>query len=99
MASEKQLSTLGNFGVTIPPGLTKQQASKLIGTCFKRRELGLCTFKQVATLERVGIPAINLSFAKAKEMMDAVVKSGWNRPPADVCERIIGRERMVGEDG
>jgi hypothetical protein len=99
VASEAQVSALTRFGVTIPAGLTKYQASKLIGTCVKRRELGLCTFKQVVVLERYGVPAINLSFSRASEMMDAVKKAGWKRPPQDVYERIAGRERTAGEDG
>ena len=99
VATEAQTNALKKFGVTVPANLTKQQASHLIGTCIKRRELGLCTFKQVATIEKYGIPAINLSFHRAHEIMDAIVSHGWKRPPSDVVERILSRERSAGEDG
>jgi len=65
---------------------------------MKRRELGLCTFKQVANLEKYGIPAIDLSFRKAGEVMDAIVKAGWKLPAQETLDNIIGRERSAGED-
>jgi len=99
IASERQVIALKNMGVPVPKDLTKQQASHLLGTIIKRRQLGLCTYKQVSALGRYGVSAINLSFHKASEMMDAVKRSGWKRPPQDVYDRIVGRERTAGEDG
>lgn len=97
-ATDKQVEFLRSKGCQIPANLTKQQASRLIGNLMKRRELGLCTFKQVANLEKYGIPAIDLSFRKAGEVMDAIVKAGWKLPAQETLDNIIGRERSAGED-
>ena len=99
VATDNQLWRLRRDGVAIPKGLTKTAASKLIATVAKRKEMGLCNFGQAAFIEHHGIPSTRLSFTQAAEMIGAIHAAGEQRPPADVCERIIGRERMVGEDG
>ena len=94
-ASEKQIETLLKFGMDVKD-VTKQQASKLIGTAIKRRELGLATYKQLRTLKRAGIDALNLSFQRASKIIDQLANNHWRLklPPAqmsELMERVPGR--------
>lgn len=96
-ASNAQIATLERFKVPVPEGCTKQQASKLIGTAISRREHGLCTFKQMAILQRYGIDASNIGFDRASDIITALAGNGW-RPlaPAHLAQLM---ERRPGEDG
>lgn len=95
-ASERQIETLQKFGMEIN-GVTKAQASKLIGTAIKRRELGLATFKQLRTLKRSGIDAVNISFPRASKIIDQLVQNRWRPLPAAQLSELM--ERAPGEDG
>lgn len=95
-ASERQIEMLQKWGMEIQ-GVTKAQASKLIGTAIKRRELGLATFKQLRTLKRAGVDALNLSFGRASKIIDCLVQNKWRPlPPAQMSELM---ERAPGEEG
>lgn len=92
-ASEAQLNTLTKFGMDIPKGCTKSQASKLIGVAIERKQRGLCSYKQSKQLQRRGIDAKNLSFEKARALMDAIAANGWrDLPPAQVATILGGRQ-------
>jgi hypothetical protein len=95
-ASPKQRETLTRFGMDVPEKLSRAAASRLIGTAIRRRELGLASYKQLRTLQKYGIDAINVSFPKASKLIDAISANGW-RPlaPAAVAEAM---ERQPGDD-
>ena len=96
-ASDKQLETLVKFKIPVPENCTKAQASRLIGTAIKRRELGLATFGHVKALGKYGVDALNMSFERASAIMDAIQRNGW-RPlaPSHLAELM---ERYPGDDG
>jgi superfamily II DNA or RNA helicase len=95
-ASEAQLRTLDRFGVPLPEGMTKRGASRLIGEAIRRREAGLCTFKQARRLQQFGYPTDRLSFVAASRMMSALAQNGWHRLPAPQVAAAM--ERQPGED-
>jgi superfamily II DNA or RNA helicase len=90
-ASEAQMAVLGKFGMEMPTGCTKAQASKLIGTAIKRRELGLATFKQVKTLSKYAVNALNISFERASKVIDAIAGNGWKALPPDRLSALTSR--------
>lgn len=96
-ASDAQLNCLLSFKVPVPEGCTKQQASALISTAIGRRQHGLCTFKQMATLQRYGFDARNTSFERASEIMTAIAANGWRSLPRE--QMAAFRERQPGEEG
>lgn len=79
-ASEKQVAALRKWGLDVPDNLMAAAASKLLGTCIMRRQKGLATYKQVRTLEKHGVQALNWTFAHASETIDAIVRNGWRLP-------------------
>jgi superfamily II DNA or RNA helicase len=90
-ASEKQRETLTKFGMEVAE-LTKSQASKLIGTAIKRRELNLASFKQLKTLRRYGITETNISFARASKVIDAIAKNNWRALPPEQVYALLSRD-------
>jgi superfamily II DNA or RNA helicase len=99
IASEKQIAALKKFKVDLPKDCTSHQASRLLGACIVRSKKGLASYGQVKVLTKFGIPAINVSFRHASEMIEAVKANGWKRPSDAVIGNITGRERQAGEDG
>jgi superfamily II DNA or RNA helicase len=92
-ATEKQIAALKNAGVDVPENLSRIKASQLLGSVFKRRELGLATFKQLKTLSRYGVTDVNIGFRRASEMIDEIARNGWKLPA-----NLNAREREPGED-
>lgn len=90
-ATEKQIAALQKAGVELPEGMSRVRASQLIGSVFKRRELGLATFKQLKTLSRFGVTDVNVGFKRASEMIDAIANNGW-RLPANLNGRQPGED-------
>ena len=90
-ATEKQIATLTNAGVTVPENLSRRAASDLIGSIFKRRDLHLASFRQLKTLARYGVTDVNIGFKRASEMIDAIANNGW-RLPANLTDRQPGEE-------
>jgi type I site-specific restriction endonuclease len=90
-ATEKQLEALKKFGIDIEPGMSRAAASQLMGSAIMRSRRGLCTFKQLKTLQRFGITDINIGFQRASEMLTAIAKNGW-RLPANMNAREPGEE-------
>jgi superfamily II DNA or RNA helicase len=84
-ASQAQRETLKKLGVEFPDKMSKNAAHKLISAAFKRREVGLASFKQLRLIAKhvPGAPA-NLTFSDARKVIDSIVKQGW---------------RSVGQDG
>jgi len=96
--TEKQLAALEKFGVDIPKNCTKQQASRLLDSCFKRASLHLARYKQVKLLEKYGIPALNVTMDKASQLIETVKRNNWRTPPRQQIDAILKRERQAGED-
>jgi len=90
VASDKQLACLEKFGMTIEPGMTSQLASKLISTAIMRRQKDLASFKQLKTLQKYGINAINISFKRASSIIDSLAKNGWKPLPFRQLDALLG---------
>lgn len=89
--SQKQLDCLARFKIPVPDGLTSQLASRLIGTAIVRANKHLATFKQVATLQRYGVPGtVNMSFDTASRVMDALAKNNWKALPHENLSQLTG---------
>jgi superfamily II DNA or RNA helicase len=99
IASEKQIAALQKFKIDVPKDCTSQQASRLLGTCIVRMKKGLASYGQIKVLTKFGVPALNVSFKHASDLIEAVKRNGWKRPSDDVVTGIVGRSREVGEDG
>lgn len=87
--SPKQRAMLEKAGVPTA-GLSKREASKMIANVFKRRELGLATFKQLRTLQKHGVTKVNISFRAASEAIDYLAQSGWRDYDAERLHQIVG---------
>lgn len=73
--SEKQRAVLERAGIPTKD-VSFHQASQLIDTMFKRRDEGLCTYKQAKILAKYGQPT-NIGFAEARAIIDAIAANGW----------------------
>lgn len=79
-ASEKQLQYLEKMGFETPEGMTKQDASVLIGKAHERRERGLVYRpKMIRQLKRFGYNYENMSMGEAKQIMDTLARNGWRK--------------------
>jgi superfamily II DNA or RNA helicase len=97
--SEPQMAWMQSRKIDVPKGLTKAQASKLIGNLKMREANGLANYNQTKTLEALGIPAINLSYKNACDLMWEIKRASNKLPPQSVIDGILNRERQPGEDG
>jgi superfamily II DNA or RNA helicase len=84
LATQSQLETLERFGVRSPDGLTRRDASRIIGGLIKRREAGLCSYKQARLLKRWGVDARGITFERASELITARLE---RRKSATVARR------------
>lgn len=77
--TEKQKDALTRLGFDANRVRFRGQASALLTSAARRRELGLCTIRQARLLERHGhANAINMSFAEASAAIDAIARRlGW----------------------
>lgn len=89
--SEKMQQALLKFG--IPQAEVEKlsfcQASQLIGESIKRRESGLCTFKQAKLLAKNGYDA-NVGFKEASRIIDALAKNNWKPLSEQQNKELIG---------
>lgn len=90
-ATEPQIKVLQAAGIPVPDDLSRQQASQLIGSIHKRRQLGLCTFKQLRVLQRHGITDVNIGFKRASALITALDRGA----SASV---LMGQAREPGAD-
>jgi len=86
--TDKQLATLEKFGIN-PKGLSKSQASALIGASIDRIKAGKASYKQMRSLAKNGIDNPNLSRKVASALMDAIARNGWRPLPAGRAQEII----------
>jgi superfamily II DNA or RNA helicase len=97
--SEAQMVWMQSRKIDIPKGLTKAQASKLIGSLKTREANHLANYNQTKTIEALGIPAINLSYKDACDLMWEIKRANGKLPAQSVIDGILNRERQPGEDG
>lgn len=83
-ASKGQLNALRAWGVDEKDmdKLSHRQASKLIGTCIKRKELGLASYRKLRQLRRFGITNANISDKRASAAMRYLQSKGWGKSGA-----------------
>lgn len=80
--SDKQISVLERAGIN-GQGLDRAQCSTLIGAMIKRRDDGLCTFKQANRLIKAGVdPKVvwTLPMKVASEMITELARNRWRTP-------------------
>jgi hypothetical protein len=77
-ATPKQVAYLERCGVKQADGMAFVDASQLIGTLIKRREKGLCTYKQAKILRR-HVDVSELGFSEASGLIDRLAKNNWKR--------------------
>lgn len=97
-ATPGQVETLGKFKLDIPEGITRYEASKLIGTAIMRKQRGLATYRQIKALSRYSIDAQRMYMSTASKLMDAISANGWQAIPQSEITRIV-ESRQPGEDG
>jgi len=78
--TEAQLATLERAGVPVA-GLTRGRASAAISAIVRRREQGLCSFKQARLLARFGLDP-DATFEEASRRITELAANGWRRPRA-----------------
>ena len=77
----KQATALENCGIRVTEGMTKGYASKLLDVIMKRINAGLCTPKQMKTLERYGfVNVATWSKNEAGDMLTRLARNGWSVP-------------------
>lgn len=76
-----QLEKLKKYGVPITEGMTRAQCGAIIWEMHRRREAGLCTYKQARFLEKRGVKdAKKLTFDQATaEITRIATQQGWGR--------------------
>jgi hypothetical protein len=87
-----------------PQGCTKKQAGKLIAIGKERQAAGLCSYEQVAWLDKFGINGRQLPVAVGKEIAavyraSAAVPSERQMPPKHVVDGIIARMSANAQQG
>ena len=79
--TEKQLAALEKCGIRASAVETKGLAAKLMDVISKRIDMGLCTAKQMKTLERFGFKNVaKWSFDDASYMMGRLSANSWRMP-------------------
>lgn len=88
-ATDRQAEVLERMGVKDARTLSRKEAGKLLDVATERRKAGLCTLKQMRSIQRAGLRG-DLTFAEAREVMDSLAANGWRVTP-EIAERY-GRE-------
>ena len=76
LPTARQIEVLSNAGVDTRD-VSYWQASQLIDNIKKRRENGLCSYKQAKLLGKYGIDPEGVTFERASELIDQIAKNGW----------------------
>jgi len=78
--SEKQIETLGRFGIDATKVTCKGHASMLLDRIISRSRQNMASPKQIKLLERFGYTeASTFTFEEAKEAIDKIASNGWRR--------------------
>jgi len=73
-----QIKYLEKCGVAID-GLVFTHASQIIDTMIKRREQGICTYKQSRCLQKAGYDTTEMDFQRANKLIGALAAVGWKK--------------------
>jgi superfamily II DNA or RNA helicase len=102
-ATTRQQSGLVKWGVPedVVLTLTKTDASKMMTECIRRKEAGLASFNQMATLKKHGVTDAGITKAVAKKALDYLAGTGWGKFGVDVArlDAILHEKRAPGEEG
>lgn len=81
----RQKSALIKFGIAQNDvlGYSKRRAKKVLDALFQRKKLNLASYKQLNWLRQCGYNNPSISFTRAKQAMDVIADSGWNRHNVD----------------
>jgi len=86
----KQLDYLNKYGLNTD-GLSYLQCRQLVLQVNERWKTGKCTYKQARWLQKSGF-SVDLTFAQAKPVVDAIAKNHWRPLPehqkAELLEKI-----------
>ena len=86
----KQLDYLNKYGLNTD-GLSYLQCRQLVLQVNERWKTGKCTYKQARWLKKSGF-SVDLTFAQAKPVVDAIAKNHWRPLPehqkAELLEKI-----------
>lgn len=100
-ASEKQVAMLRRAGLEDDAlrGLSKQAASKLVGTMIKRRELGLASYPQLKALRKMGVATpVILTARNAAQTIEYIHGLRGFGPDPSVVEGLLHGDREAGID-
>ncbi len=102
-ATPGQLSALANIGVPQEElnQLSRRAASALLDEMGQRRKKGLCTYKQLRTLQKFGVTDRNITFERANAAMTYLSQKEWGqrgRIDGHVLNEIIHHRRDPGEE-
>lgn len=87
--TDKQLFVLKKAGIPASEldGMSRHEASRLIGNIILRREKGLATYTQLRSLQMYGVSAVNMRARTAADLLRYFNKLGNSAPdPARVAE-------------
>lgn len=95
-ATGRQKWKMRSLGIEMPAGCTTRVASKLISTELLRRDKWLATTPQLMRLQKRGINDVNISEARAQEVLGALDRN----PDLSFAQLqiILHRQREPGED-
>lgn len=89
--SEKQRSILIKMGID-PDALSYRNGKGIIDEQFRRWELGLCTAKQAAVLNKFGYDGAKTTMADARRLIDAIAANGWRRPAGPPRGPVVSKQ-------
>lgn len=85
-ATERQREALARAGIELGEREASiREASNLLDEISRRRKDGLCSLKQARALTKYGLRG-DLTFADAREALDALAANGWRMSP-EMAER------------
>jgi superfamily II DNA or RNA helicase len=92
--TEKQVAALVKLGVykdldSVPEGLSKRLASRMLDALISRIEKNLASYKQLKALKRYGIDAPQITFSQASSVLDALARNGWRPLPAARVQALL----------
>jgi hypothetical protein len=100
--SPQQHFALTNLGVKPEAleGMSRIAAKKLLAEFVRRRQQGLCTFRQLEILQKHGVRDRFIFMARATEAIDYLKQTGWGKhtDQAKLLE-ICRQPRQSGEEG
>jgi type I site-specific restriction endonuclease len=78
-ATDRQLAVLRNAGVDLSRLPSRRQASNMIDKIMRRRQNGICSFKQARILAKNGLPT-DIDFNEANRAITAIADNHWQAP-------------------